>query len=38
MYVDKGQIMEQGSHDELMRARGLYWKLYTSQVSMMEAV
>lgn len=38
MYVDNGQIMEQGSHDELMRARGLYWKLYTSQVSMMEAV
>ena len=31
MYVDNGQIMEQGSHDELMRARGLYWKLYTSR-------
>jgi ATP-binding cassette subfamily B multidrug efflux pump len=38
MYVDNGRIMEQGSHDELIRARGLYWKLYTSQVSMMEAV
>ena len=33
MYIDDGQIMEAGSHDELMKAKGLYYKLYTSQMS-----
>lgn len=31
MYIDKGQIKECGSHDELMEKKGLYYKLYTSQ-------
>ena len=31
MYIDKGQIKEIGSHDELMEKKGLYYKLYTSQ-------
>ncbi len=28
---DKG-IVEMGSHEELMKKRGLYWQLYTAQV------
>jgi len=32
MYIDNGQIAEQGSHDELMRKKGLYYKLYMSQI------
>jgi ATP-binding cassette subfamily B protein len=31
MYIDGGSIAESGSHDELMKAKGLYYKLYTSQ-------
>ncbi len=31
-YVDDGVIAEAGSHDELMRRRGLYYELYTSQL------
>lgn len=31
MYIDKGQIKECGTHDELMEKKGLYYKLYTSQ-------
>ncbi|MBQ8002670.1 MAG: ABC transporter ATP-binding protein, partial [Clostridia bacterium] len=31
MYIDKGTIKECGTHDELMEAKGLYYKLYTSQ-------
>lgn len=33
MYIDKGQIMESGSHEELMEKKGLYYKLYMSQYS-----
>jgi ATP-binding cassette subfamily B protein len=29
--IDRGQIMEQGSHDELMAMRGFYHRLYVSQ-------
>jgi ATP-binding cassette subfamily B protein len=29
--MDKGRIVEQGSHDALMAARGLYFDLYNSQ-------
>lgn len=30
-YIDKGGICEQGSHDELMAAGGLYYNLYMAQ-------
>lgn len=33
MYIDKGKIMERGSHDELMEQKGEYYKLYMSQYS-----
>jgi len=29
--MDKGAIIEQGSHQELMDARGFYYELYASQ-------
>lgn len=29
--LDKGRIVEDGSHEELMARRGAYWKLYTQQ-------
>ena len=29
--LEHGRIVEQGSHDELMEARGAYWRLYQSQ-------
>ncbi|MDO4295862.1 MAG: ABC transporter ATP-binding protein [bacterium] len=29
--IDKGNIMEQGSHEELMEKRGAYYQLYESQ-------
>ena len=31
MYVDKGTILEKGTHDELMAQKGEYYKLYMSQ-------
>lgn len=31
LYVDKGQIVEKGSHDELIAKKGAYYKLYMSQ-------
>ncbi len=31
MYVDKGDILEKGNHDELMALKGEYYKLYMSQ-------
>ena len=31
MYVDKGTILENGTHDELMAQKGEYYKLYMSQ-------
>ena len=31
--MDKGRIVEQGSHDELMASRGVYFALYNSQFS-----
>ena len=32
MYIDEGGIVESGTHDELMKARGAYYKLYTAQL------
>ena len=33
MYVNDGQIMERGNHEALMAKKGLYYELYTSQLS-----
>lgn len=29
--LEDGRLVEQGTHDELLAARGLYWRLYTEQ-------
>lgn len=31
LVMESGAIVEQGSHDELLRARGAYWRLYNAQ-------
>ncbi|MDD3598485.1 MAG: type I secretion system permease/ATPase, partial [Sulfuricurvum sp.] len=31
LVMDKGHIVERGSHEELMRLQGYYHKLYTQQ-------
>ena len=31
MYVDEGDILEKGNHEELMKMKGEYYKLYMSQ-------
>ena len=31
LVVDKGDIVEQGTHKELMEKKGFYYKLYISQ-------
>jgi len=31
LVIDGGRIIERGTHDELLAARGVYWRLYTSQ-------
>ena len=33
-YVDHGQIVEQGTHSELMAKRGAYWRLVEAQYAM----
>ncbi|MEI6649563.1 MAG: ABC transporter ATP-binding protein [Actinomycetes bacterium] len=33
LVMDKGQLIEQGSHDELMAQKGFYFDLYASQFS-----
>lgn len=38
IYIDSGRIIEEGSHDELIKERGAYWKLYTSQNSFLQAM
>ena len=38
MYVDHGTIVESGSHQELMEAKGEYYELYMSQYRMLEVV
>jgi ATP-binding cassette, subfamily B, multidrug efflux pump len=37
MYIDNGEIIEQGTHAELLNKKGAYWKLYTAQFSFLEA-
>lgn len=36
MYIDHGKIQESGSHDELMAAKGNYYKLYTAQYAFLQ--
>nr|WP_076681373.1 ABC transporter ATP-binding protein [Microbacterium sp. RU33B] len=31
LVMESGTIVEQGSHDELLRAKGAYWRLYNAQ-------
>ncbi|MDG2477824.1 MAG: ABC transporter ATP-binding protein [Phycisphaerales bacterium] len=31
LVIDAGRIVEQGTHDELLTAKGRYWRLYTRQ-------
>lgn len=38
MFIDKGEIIEAGSHDELMKMKGMYYELYTRQFSFLEAM
>lgn len=38
MYIENGNIVEQGSHEELMAQRGAYRKLYTAQYRLLESV
>jgi ATP-binding cassette subfamily B multidrug efflux pump len=38
MYIEDGNIAEQGSHDELMDGKGAYWRLYTAQYRLLEVV
>jgi ATP-binding cassette, subfamily B, multidrug efflux pump len=38
MYIEGGNIVEQGSHDELMDGKGAYWRLYTAQYRLLEVV
>ncbi|MCL2051233.1 MAG: ABC transporter ATP-binding protein/permease [Lachnospiraceae bacterium] len=36
LYIDKGQIMEMGSHDVLMARKGLYYELFMSQYDFLD--
>lgn len=33
--LDRGRLVEQGSHAELLRARGVYWRLHEEQARLM---
>ena len=35
--MDKGEVVEEGSHDELIDAQGAYWRLYEAQQRQAEA-
>lgn len=37
-YIDRGRIIEAGTHNELMSKKGAYYNLYTAQYSFLEAV
>jgi ATP-binding cassette, subfamily B, multidrug efflux pump len=36
LFIDKGRIQEEGTHEELISLRGKYWKLYTSHYSSLD--
>lgn len=31
LVVEKGEVVEQGTHEELMKKQGVYWKMYQAQ-------
>ena len=31
LFVDHGNVVEQGIHEELMKTKGAYYKMYASQ-------
>ena len=31
LVMEKGRLVEQGTHDELVRAKGAYWRMYELQ-------
>jgi ATP-binding cassette, subfamily B, multidrug efflux pump len=37
LFIEKGKIVEEGTHTELLNKRGYYWKLYTSHFSSLDA-
>ncbi|RSX53105.1 multidrug ABC transporter ATP-binding protein [Bifidobacterium goeldii] len=37
LYIDHGRIIERGSHAELLKAKGAYWRLYESQYAAIRA-
>ena len=36
LVMEKGNIVEQGTHEELLKKKGFYWQLYTSQFAAVE--
>ena len=38
LYIDDGQIIEEGTHKELLDKKGHYWELYMSQYSFLKAI
>ncbi len=38
MYIESGNIVESGNHEELMKAQGLYYKLYMSQLGQLREI
>lgn len=38
MYIDQGGIVEAGTHEELMKKRGAYYRLYLSQYQFLEVI
>lgn len=38
MVIDDGRIIESGSHDELLKLKGAYYKLYRAQYQFLQAV
>lgn len=38
IYIDNGEIIESGNHDELIARGGKYYQLYTSQFKMLEEI
>lgn len=37
LFIEKGKIVEEGTHEDLIQQRGHYWKLYTSHYSSLDA-
>lgn len=35
LVLEKGVIIEQGNHEELLQKRGIYWALYQRQLAAM---